>query len=995
MFFSFEDGKEGSFAVLGLANAVVVFVGVRMNRPRHPLVWYFLAGSYLAAAAGNAADATPVAASGPFPLPSPADALYLVGYTLLVAAALLLVRRRAPWGDWASLVDAAIIATGAFMLSWSFLISPRIQEFGLPFAERLFLAAYPLLDVLLLAVVVRLMFTLGPRPAAYWMLVLGLAAALVSDTLYSATVLAGTYETGSLLEAGWLAAYFLGGAAALHPSMGAVAEPATRRRVGHDWRRLAALTAATLLGPAILAFGDATSSRLDAAVILGGTVVVLLLAAFRVADILRALETALEERQLSEAALRRSEQRLRAIVGNVPIVLFALDHRGVFTVSEGKGLEALGFEPGQSIGCSVFDLYGQESDIPENIRRALAGEEVTATVELGGRVFETWYAPLRGSGDEPGGVIGVGTDVTERQQAEVALRESEARFRQLFGQSVDALIVHDVSGKLVECNAQACRSLGYTRDELLALRVENLTDDLLTEEERREREQAGGTLWQRAIARDPDTFATLLSADLRRKDGSSFPAEIRVGGVDYGGERMILASIRDVTERVALEEQLRYQALHDSLTGLPNRTLFARRLREAKEAAKRESRMVAVLFLDLDNFKVINDSLGHETGDRLLAAVARRLSDRCIGPEDVSARLGGDEFVILLSDVDSLTEAESSADNIIEALREPFRLDGVGREIYVSTSVGVTLSEYWKDEPEELLRRADLAMYKAKDTGKGRYAIYNPSLNIQARKRLGLESALSRATENGEIRLYYQPKVHLRTGALVGLEALLRWEHPERGLLTPEEFVPLAEETGLIVPLERRALREACEQALRWQEHPRMPAPTVNFNLSARQFQRPGLVKEVAEVLEKTGLEPGFLTLELTETTAMENLEWTISILKELKNLGVSLSIDDFGTGYSSLTHLKGFPVDEIKIDRSTTEGVEKDPGDRAIVAATIMLARALNLEIVAEGVESAEQAQQLLSLGCDMGQGYYWLGPSPLEIIDEFLELSPDHRVG
>ncbi|MEJ7872837.1 MAG: EAL domain-containing protein, partial [Rubrobacteraceae bacterium] len=411
---------------------------------------------------------------------------------------------------------------------------------------------------------------------------------------------------------------------------------------------------------------------------------------------------------------------------------------------------------------------------------------------------------------------------------------------------------------------------------------------------------------------------------------------------------------REIAERRELEEQLTHQAFHDPLSGLPNRTLFLDRLELALARAERRGGTVAVLFMDLDNFKVINDSLGHEVGDQVLLAVAERL-ENSLSAEKTVARFGGDEFTVLLEDVASVSDAVRVAERIEEALRAPFYLGG--RERIITTSIGIVLSTPGRELPEVLLRHADVAMYRAKAAGRARYAVFNPSMTVAALERLELESDLRRALEREEFRVHYQPKVSLVSGEIVALEALLRWEHPERGLVFPAQFIPVAEETDLIVPIGRWVLEEACRQARRWRDRfPDRSSLKVCVNLSARQFQYHALVEEVAAILRETGLDPASLDLEITESVVMEDAPSTLATLQKLKDLGVNLAIDDFGTGYSSLAYLRRLPVGMLKIDRSFVENIGDDAKNEALLSGVIGIASGLGLYVVAEGVETAEQ---------------------------------------
>ena len=431
-------------------------------------------------------------------------------------------------------------------------------------------------------------------------------------------------------------------------------------------------------------------------------------------------------------------------------------------------------------------------------------------------------------------------------------------------------------------------------------------------------------------------------------------------------------------------EQLRHQAFHDPLTGLPNRTLLLDRLERALVQTLRGGARPALLLLDLDGFKVVNDSLGHAAGDRLLIALAERLA-AAMRPGDTIARLGGDEFAVLLDTATDIHAATAVADRLLDALATPLALDG--RELVVEASLGIALATDGAARPDDLLRDADLALYRAKDAGRAGYAIYDTSLHTAVNARLVLEAELRRALASEEFVLHYQPKVDLATGRLAGVEALVRWRHPTRGLVPPDDFIPLAEETGLIVPLGRWVLTEACHQARAWAAARITDPPlTMSVNLSARQFRQPDLVGDVARILRDTGVIPGLIQLEITEGVLMEDAAATLGLLERLRGLGIALAIDDFGTGYSSLVYLKRFPIDVLKVDKAFVTGLGHDPGNGAITTAVIGLAHALGLAVTAEGVETAGELAQLRSLGCEQGQGYYFARPMPAAALAALL---------
>jgi diguanylate cyclase (GGDEF)-like protein/PAS domain S-box-containing protein len=452
---------------------------------------------------------------------------------------------------------------------------------------------------------------------------------------------------------------------------------------------------------------------------------------------------------------------------------------------------------------------------------------------------------------------------------------------------------------------------------------------------------------------------------------------------ESGRPSKIVGTVHDVTERKALEERLEHQAFHDSLTGLPNRTLFMDRLGHALARVARHEKSIAVLFLDLDDFKLVNDSLGHEVGDRLLVEVAGRLKE-CVRPQDTVARLGGDEFTVLLEEVENVDGATHVVRRVTEALRTPFDL-GEDR-LSTGVSIGGVLGNSARDRPEDLLRNADLALYEAKRRGKARYEIFDPGTNQRLAERLKLKRELGRALERDEFRVLYQPKMLLRTGRIIGTEALVRWEHPERGLIPPAEFVPLAEESGLIIPIGYKVLEEACRQARSWQERYLDAPQTMCVNLSFRQFTDPGLVEEVTKVVRETGVEPSGLALEISENVLMSDPQSTLDKLWSLRELGARVVVDDFGTAYSSLPRLGRLPMNSLNVDRSLIFRLGVVPEDTAIVAASINLAHSLGWDVTAEGVETADQLARLRELGCDMAQGYHLWEPLTSEGMAAYL---------
>jgi diguanylate cyclase (GGDEF)-like protein len=481
----------------------------------------------------------------------------------------------------------------------------------------------------------------------------------------------------------------------------------------------------------------------------------------------------------------------------------------------------------------------------------------------------------------------------------------------------------------------------------------------------------------------------LLPADPVRKD--------EIGTLMSSFARM-LATIeqqsQEINEFPRRLDQLIREAFRDSLTGLPNRALFMDRLAHALTRAERSGSNIAVLFLDLDRFKILNDTLGQEVGDRLLVEVAHRLA-ACLSPEDTVARLGGDEFALLLEDTSVLSTATALAERVSAEIQRPFVVDG--RDVLISASIGVALTGGGSMQPEEVLHNADLAMYQAKAEGRARYELYEPGLNVTTRERLDLQADLRTAGARQELSLRYQPVVTLASIRPVEVEALVRWDHRRRGALLPADFIGLSEETGLIVPMGQWILREACRQARAWQtESSEMPPLIVSVNLSAGQFERTALPEEVATIVRETGLEPGRLQLEISEAVLMRDDPRMLDRLEALKAIGVRLAIDDFGTGYASLSYLKRLPVDCLKIDRSLVKGVAYESEDTAIIRAVTSLAKSLGITVTAEGVETHEQLVQLRAVGCDQAQGYFFARPVSADRVPELLEsLGADDRHG
>ncbi|MEO8072224.1 MAG: EAL domain-containing protein [Acidobacteriota bacterium] len=514
----------------------------------------------------------------------------------------------------------------------------------------------------------------------------------------------------------------------------------------------------------------------------------------------------------------------------------------------------------------------------------------------------------------------------------------------------------------MDVNEKACEMYGIKRKDFIGRSIKEISQDAgRSEIHLRELSEKGIN----------QSFETVQF----RADGTPINLFINSSMIEYQGRPLVLSINRDITERKRAEEELLHNALHDALTGLPNRALFLEHLRHAIERnGMRGKKIFAVLFLDFDHFKVINDSLGHMEGDNLLRLIAKRLT-HSLRPGDIVARLGGDEFTILLDDLGDSGDVLQIVERIQTDLKQPFNLRG--NEVFTSASIGIALSDANYTEPEIMLRDADIAMYRAKANGKACHQIFNHTMHEQASSRLQLETELRQAVEHEEFRVYYQPIINLQSDEIKGFESLVRWQHPTRGIVSPLEFIPVAEETGLIIPLGEWILRESCRQLSAWQSEFKMNPPlTMSVNLSCKQFVQTDLVERIVEIIRDTKIEASSLRLEITESHLMKDSEAAILIMNNLRALGIKLSIDDFGTGYSSLSYLHRLPINYLKVDRSFVSQMQENSENREIVRTIILLAKNLNLEVIAEGIETIEQAQYLKSLTCNFGQGYLYSKP-------------------
>jgi len=700
------------------------------------------------------------------------------------------------------------------------------------------------------------------------------------------------------------------------------------------------------------------------------------------------------ERKLAEQQLASSNAQRKAVLDAASRVsIIATDAEGTITVFNSGAERMLGYSAAEVIGrrsitdlhraeeleehanrlqsefgerLSGFDILGHRAD-----REGLEEREWTYVKKDGGNITVLLsVTALRRDDGWLTGFLHVANDVTERKQAEETLRKQSAAMTA----SMDGIGIVNDRLQFTVVNDALAKLYGYPDPQsMVGLPLNSLYEPATYE---RFTNTILPIVYQRGRWRG--------EAPGLRHDGLTFPQEISISAIEGGG---LVCVVRDITERTYAEEQIKHLAYHDALTALPNRLLFKDRLTVAISHAQRERRKLAVLFLDLDRFKVINDSLGHNIGDQLLQAVSARVQS-CVRESDTVARLGGDEFTVLLPQLPHGEDAALVAQKIIDAVRYPFHIEG--REFFMTTSIGISLYPDDGIDAESLIKNADTAMYQAKEQGRDNYQLFNAFINARALQRIALEHGLRKALANQELAVYYQPIFDFRTGRISGMEALLRWNHPTLGMIPPAVFIPLAEAIGVMIPIGTWAMRAACAQAKAWHDAG-FRSLSLAVNLSVCQLQQPDLLQRVREILEETALPSRMLELEITESSAMQSPENSVRTLYDLKKLGVRISLDDFGTGHSSLSYLKRFPIDTLKIDQSFVHDITHDPDTAAIVTAIIAMAHSLRLKVIAEGVEFTEQSSFLKRYGCDQMQGYLIKAPVPVDRFTDLLANAED----
>ena len=669
-----------------------------------------------------------------------------------------------------------------------------------------------------------------------------------------------------------------------------------------------------------------------------------------------------------------SDTLLRLIADSVPALMAYFDLPGLRCRFANQGYAAYnGHSTDSIIGLTVQQAIGDKAwqAIRPYVERCIRGEHVKYTREQTlpngePRMIEVNLIPHFSSGQDQLGAFVLITDITERWRAERTVRQSEERMRK-FTEATDEAIVFHRDGVITDGNEALSRLTGYALPEVLGQSIFSFISP----------EWRAVALDYTRNGREDPYEVTIL-----HKDGHAIPVEVvgKTMPLHHADYRIVV--VRDITARKQAQAREAFIALHDTLTQLPNRHFLMEQLAQVLPLAQRRQGQAAVLFVNLDHFKTVNDSLGHHAGDQLLQAVAERLR-QSVRDTDVVARLGGDEFVVVLTDVQGQDEAVRVAGQLLEAMRATFTVDQV--PLAVSASIGISLFPTHASGADALLRCADAAMHHAKESGRGHSQLYDPAMDSGAPNVLQHERLLRAAIEEGAFVLHYQPQVRLRDGALRGLEALVRWQHPERGLVGPAEFITFSESRGLITPIGRWVMREACRQLKAWQDAglPRVP---VAVNLSAIEFRQRDVAGEIAAVLGETGLAPQYLEIELTESVLMHQTGQVMDTLHALKALGVGISIDDFGTGYSSLAYLKRYPIDKLKIDRSFVVDTPDNPDDVAIVTAIIQMGQSLQIETVAEGVETAAQRELLAGLRCDLIQGHAISPPLPAQAMEAWM---------
>ncbi len=1010
VYYGLPSLRVEAWGLIGLSGVAAIVAGVVINRPARKAPWLLLAGANLSFTAGQVSFLVLtqiVAAQVPFP--SFADVLYLVTYPLYAAGLLIFIWWRTPDRDRRSLIDALILTVGLALLSWMYLILPYVHNPGLSWLQKSVAISYPLGDVLVLAMIARLLVPGTGRNRSVYLLTLGTVGMLASDAVFGLLQLYGSFRSGTIVDLGWAVFYGAWGAAALQPSMSELTRPVSRQHAETSPARLTVLMLASLVAPTVLFIQSLTGRNHDDSVIAVFSAVLYLLVLSRLWDVAASHRRALgRERavRLAGASLASATTVPEAATTVRGAAIALLDPRSpgeaLLVMRDGATVRAVGTtgddSPRMNQLAAFTEAYlpGLDGSQPLFLAATALGEQARELLPgCDGILLCPITLKERPSGDPLIGVLAVfggqraladlsaTLEILAQQAAlavervmlsqEVIRRGSEAYFRTLVQDTSDAILIIGDDGKVRYATPSATSIFGDIGVEGAYLR------DLVQERNEvaralaRMREHAGRTSYYEDMR-------------ITRRDGIGVQVQVRCSDLrrdsTVGG---LVLTLRDVTAQRQLEDELKHRAFHDALTGLPNRLLFQDRAADGLARTQRDGTTAGVLFVDLDDFKVVNDTMGHSVGDELLVAAGIRLS-AAVRDSDMVARLGGDEFAVLIEDVTDSAAADAFAERIVQAFGEPFALaDG---SVVSTATVGVATTQDSADV-DELLRHADLALYAAKAAGKRQWRRYQPVLSAGMVRRREVQAALADAVKDSAFTLVYQPIVSLTDGEIAGFEALVRWPHPQWGMMQPGQFIELAEETGHIVPLGSWVLGQAAADVVQWVRRTPREAPLhVSVNVSARQFRDPGFVDGVRRVLAETGLAPSALMLELTESVLLHRDERIHADLMELKLIGVKLAIDDFGTGYSSLSYLRELPIDVLKIDKSFVDGIGASPQRLALVEGIIRIAGTLHMNVIAEGIETEVQRDLLVTMGCQYGQGYLLAMPVEAEEAEALVRI-------
>ncbi|GAA1419393.1 putative bifunctional diguanylate cyclase/phosphodiesterase [Catellatospora coxensis] len=967
------------WSAIGLSSAGAIGYGLYRYRPRRWSPWLWIIAGLLLLSAGDTLYNVMTDVLGKVnPFPSPADMLYLAMYPAVTIGLLGLSKAGAASRDRTVPLDALIVTAGLGLLSWIFLISPQILNQDLTMSQRLVSVAYPLGDILILATVGRLIAVVPFSPTVA-LLTVGAVGLLAADVMYGLVQLHGYWTVGGPVDLGWIVFYACWGAAALHPSMADLTTPRVVRPREMRTLHQALLTLFVLIPLAVLVVGVGQGRLKYPMVIVAFVVTTVLLALIRLFGVvnsyrgntmrtsgIRASNAALMSATTVEGvtwALKRTAERL------LPP---GSDYRVAMVMNDGTAPEL--FHPTHTTMGSRLRFT---KSLPPDIAAQMGDFEITMICPL---ALED-----RPTGDPHIGMLLISSDENSlsylqlpmelvASQAALAIERimlsneiirhnSEQYFRTLVHNTSDVILILEPDGGRIRYASPSASSV-FGTTELPGKNLSELVDS--------PHHALVADLLRLAAAEDE----TVDTADwtVLRPDGTAVQTEVSCRDLrEETTVNGLVVTLRDVTDQRRMESELTHLAYHDSLTGLANRVRFAERIGQAIARADADGSVVGVLFIDLDDFKVVNDTLGHEHGDRLLRAVGQRLA-AVLRTDDVAARLGGDEFAALIEGAPDAATIDDVADRIVEALAEPFTIDD--RLVSGIASIGIATSADARSAPE-LLRQADLALYVAKGEGKGQWRRYQPDLHTAIVERLELRTELDRAIAAKEFTVEFQPIVELRTGVTAGYEALVRWNHPTRGRLLPGEFIEVAEESGQIVGIGNEVLHQAVAAAARWQREAGPAAvPYVSINVSARQFRTPGFVASLHETLAEEGLPPHQLMLEITESLLLRDDDGVWEDLTELRTTGIRVAIDDFGTGYSSLSYLRHVPLDVVKIDRLFTSTIASSAQQAALVDGIVRLAHTLGLQVIAEGIERTVERDLLSRIGCRYGQGFLFARP-------------------